>query len=292
MQSVLVKYKSSSFAVEYAESETVQEVLSSIQTKLNAEFSHPKLLLKGKILQPGDVASILLPPNSTVMLVASSSKALEQVNTLEDKFKMASQNYQKALLTRPKHAVEVDEYYCHQLETLQLPGSESALKLLHQIRTDFGIRQIMKRRGWNVGKLIEIHPITQHTILGYNQNKGQVIALRLRTDAMDGFRTFDSIRKVMLHELAHMVHAEHAEPFHALNRELNAECDRYHSANKLSSAIGPRFSDAVAGAKSEYVLGGTNRGDTPLRDVLADAAMKRLTKQEQELVDGCGSKGS
>ena len=48
----------------------------------------------------------------------------------------------------------------------------------------------MKTRNWNVGLLKEIHPIHDSSILGFNKNKRQVIALRLRTNDMDGFRNY------------------------------------------------------------------------------------------------------
>jgi hypothetical protein len=62
----------------------------------------------------------------------------------------------------------------------------------------------MDDRRWSVGELIELTPF-EKTILGYNRNAGQLIALRLRTDDLSGFRSYDSIRKVLLHELTHNV---------------------------------------------------------------------------------------
>jgi hypothetical protein len=62
----------------------------------------------------------------------------------------------------------------------------------------------MKTRKWSVGELIELTPF-EASILGYNRNAGQLIALRLRTDDLSGFRHYDSVRKVLLHELTHNV---------------------------------------------------------------------------------------
>ncbi|KAJ0401213.1 hypothetical protein ATCC90586_010166 [Pythium insidiosum] len=61
-------------------------------------------------------------------------------------------------------------------------------------------------------------------VLGLNQNKGQKILLRLRTDDLKGFRKFLSIKKVLYHELAHNVHSEHDNDFYQLMRQIEKEC--------------------------------------------------------------------
>ncbi len=48
-------------------------------------------------------------------------------------------------------------------------------------------------------------------VLGYNVNKGQEISLRLRTDDWRGFRKYARIRETLIHELAHMVGAQHTQ---------------------------------------------------------------------------------
>lgn len=62
----------------------------------------------------------------------------------------------------------------------------------------------MKQRKWSVGELTELTPF-ERSILGYNRNAGELISIRLRTDDLSGFRHYDSIRKVLLHELTHNV---------------------------------------------------------------------------------------
>lgn len=62
----------------------------------------------------------------------------------------------------------------------------------------------MEKYKWSVQHLTELSP-SERSILGYNRNKGEVIALRLRTDDLKGFRHYPTIRRVLLHELAHMV---------------------------------------------------------------------------------------
>ncbi|RKP37513.1 WLM domain-containing protein, partial [Dimargaris cristalligena] len=94
--------------------------------------------------------------------------------------------------------------------------------LLHRLQQDRGISAIMTKYRWQVHTLLELSP-AERSILGYNRNRGEVIALRLRTDDLTGFRAYTSIREVLLHELAHMIHSNHGPDFHALNRQLNQD---------------------------------------------------------------------
>ena len=177
----------------------------------------------------------------------------------------------------------------------------------------------MEQHKWGVGELTELTPF-EKTILGFNRNSGQLISIRLRTDDMSGFRHYDSIRKVLLHELTHNVWSEHDDNFHALNRQLNKEVVSLdwtaHGANTLSSGSSfyqpmdddDEYEDEITGVTWEggsYRLGnGTGKkssknsstsitaiGDVTLqRELRAKAAAARLTKHEEhELDEGCGS---
>lgn len=170
----------------------------------------------------------------------------------------------------------------------------------------------MADRKWSVGELIELTPF-EATILGYNRNAGQLIALRLRTDDLSGFRHYDSVRKVLLHELTHNVWGDHDDNFHALNRQLNKDVVNLdwtaHGANSLGG--GDYYNPVDDGDEDEYGndvlyetgtyrLGAGSKSDlsqvlTPeqRRQRLAAAAMSRLTKkEEQEMDEGCGSSSS
>jgi hypothetical protein len=59
--------------------------------------------------------------------------------------------------------------------------------------------------------------------MGLNQNKGEKILLRLRTDDLKGFRKILSIRKVLCHELAHNIHSEHDDNFYILMRQIEKD---------------------------------------------------------------------
>ncbi|OBZ83710.1 hypothetical protein A0J61_08243 [Choanephora cucurbitarum] len=140
----------------------------------------------------------------------------------------------------------------------------------------------MANRRWSVGELIELTPF-EASILDYNRNAGQLIALRLRTDDLSGFRHYDSIRKVLLHELTHNVLDWTAHGGHRLGQG-----DFYTPTDDEEEEVGGYVGGIrrLDGGNSEMLT------DTPeaRRQRLAAAALSRLTKkEEQEMDEGCGS---
>ncbi|KAL6135171.1 hypothetical protein ACLB2K_067399 [Fragaria x ananassa] len=159
--------------------------------------------------------------------------------------------------------------------TLTLPGIElnppasEALKIMHMLAADPGIVAIMNKHHWHVGIMTEMAPvgyvgISPKCILGFNKNKGEEISLRLRTDDLKGFRKYASIKKTLLHELAHMIYSEHDANFYALDKQLNQEAEsldwtkstghtlsgaRYTESYEENSYVGER-------SNSSHKLGG------------------------------------
>jgi len=87
----------------------------------------------------------------------------------------------------------------------------------------------MAKHRFYVPLLTEMNP-AEHTThesrtLGLNRNKGEVIELRLRTDAYDGYRDYRTIRKTLCHELAHCVHSEHDRDFWELTKQIEREVE-------------------------------------------------------------------
>lgn len=119
--------------------------------------------------------------------------------------------------------------YISQYDALDIyPNPEAAISLLKRVAADPGIVAIMKKRNWTVGVLNELKVegqvgISEVCLLGLNTNKGQAISLRLRTDNLAGFRNFETIKEVMLHELVHNWHSDHNNDFWSLFRQLKRE---------------------------------------------------------------------
>lgn len=126
------------------------------------------------------------------------------------------------------------QYIFCDFRTLQIPGVElnppasEALKRMHMLAADPGIVAVMNKHHWRVGIMTELAPVgyvgvSPKCVLGFNKNHGEEISLRLRTDDLKGFRKYESIKKTLLHELAHMVYSEHDANFFALDKQLNQE---------------------------------------------------------------------
>jgi hypothetical protein len=67
----------------------------------------------------------------------------------------------------------------------------------------------MQTHRFAVGLLTELAPHEHPGLLGLNENAGQAIKLRLRTDDYDGFRLYAEVRRVLCHELTHNVWGDH-----------------------------------------------------------------------------------
>eukprot|EP00438_Fugacium_kawagutii_P004606 Skav228997 [mRNA] locus=scaffold127:199578:200786:+ [translate_table: standard] len=65
-------------------------------------------------------------------------------------------------------------------------------------------------------------------LLGYNQNFGGMIVLRLRTDTLKGFRPYHDLINTLIHELTHNVWGPHDHNFWKLFGELKAQYMRFH----------------------------------------------------------------
>eukprot|EP00043_Microstomoeca_roanoka_P002652 m.39582 g.39582 ORF g.39582 m.39582 type:complete len:205 (-) comp11625_c0_seq1:343-957(-) len=128
------------------------------------------------------------------------------------------------------------------------PSSAQALELLQRLANDPNIIAIMQKHNWTVGVLKEFAPsletglvgVTDSCLLGYNQNHGEVIALRLRTDDFTGFRHYHVIIQTLLHELAHMVHGPHNTDFWNLFRQLRKEYESLHWTRSTEHRLAPQ----------------------------------------------------
>lgn len=77
------------------------------------------------------------------------------------------------------------------------------LRYLERLANDPAVLHVCRAHGYQVGTLTELLPHEHPNLLGLNENKGQRILLRIRTDAADGTRDYKTTRRVLMHELAH-----------------------------------------------------------------------------------------
>jgi WLM domain len=180
-----------------------------------------------------------------------------------------------------------------------LPERDKARDILHQLANDPGVLACMKKHKWHVGSLLELYPEgkvgeSEVCVMGLNKNKGQQILLRIRTDDLNGFRKMLSIRKVLFHELAHNVHSEHDGKFFQLMRQIEMECNEldWTQGDSLSSISDTDGGSGYTGGT--FRLGGESGGiGTAVkvlspRELRAEAAIKRMTAEEEEIQQHCG----
>ena len=198
--------------------------------------------------------------------------------------------------------------YCFErIETLRgLKDDEKARSILEELANDPYILQVMKNHKWKVGCLAEMYPeglvgVDEVCILGLNQNKGEKILLRLRTDDLEGFRRISVIRETLYHELAHNEFGEHDKHFWALFRQVKKEVTEMDWTKQAGGkVIGGSLRAAPiaygAGVDKEsrvhvHRLGGQAMStDVTASEAAGSAAIHRLSVEEMEAQNSCGCK--
>lgn len=255
MPNIVVVWRGKQYNVEINPNSTIKEFGEKLQTLTNVKPDTMRLLLP----RSSDKGSKLLTPfsdeHSNLSLQETSvleGKPIRMMGVFDDEVEEVLRNSTKdmriagfdeeqkrlkqRLLGRPHTSLKLPQgsYIFCDFRTLHIPGIElnppasQALKIMHMLACDPGIIAIMNKHRWRVGIMTEMAPvgyvgISPKCILGFNKNHGEEISLRLRTDDLKGFRKYESIKKTLLHELAHMVYSEHDSNFYALDKQLNHE---------------------------------------------------------------------
>lgn len=206
-----------------------------------------------------------------------------------------------------KKASEEAQYTFHTLRPLPyLPNPDRSLRFLERLRDDAGIKAAMRSHKFSVPLLTEMDPAMHTThesrTLGLNRNQGEVIELRLRTDAYDGYRDYKTIRKTLCHELAHNVWGPHDRNFWELCKQIEREVERDdwtrggHSVGnqEFAEAVEEEIHDHGGWTGGEYVLGGgggetvvssvggtVQPGSLSRREILAQAAEERAKRSKR-----------
>jgi len=211
------------------------ESLLGVAANTQKIFFHHNHLAISDALKDQTLAQLGINNGAMVYLVGSKAEDILEIRSLKsNKF---LRGFNKDETQKPKEK-QTDLRFktksnplIGSFETLpqfNFPPPSKALRLLHRIATDNGVMAIMKRYNWHIGSLKEMPPkglvgISERCVLGYNVNRGQIIALRLRTDDLKGFRNYNRIIETMLHELCHMVYDEHDSNFWQFFRKLKRE---------------------------------------------------------------------
>jgi len=198
------------------------------------------------------------------------------------------------------------KYGFGKIETLpNLPNEAKAKALLNELMNDPGVKECMIKHKWHVPILAELYPKgnvgkSPVCVMGLNQNKGQKILLRLRTDDLKGFRKILSVKKVLYHELAHNVHSNHDNNFYMLNRQIEKECNEWNNGYKSLSGNNFSTNNYHNNDSQSLFMGGTGKlggqnivsGSISSRELAARAALLRLSGEEEEIQLCCGCSDS
>ncbi|KAI1117462.1 WLM domain-containing protein [Nemania sp. NC0429] len=312
---------------------TVIDLVNEIQDALHIPVDNQKLMVAklGMLKAPFAPRPVTDLQNRKITLLGTSSAEIASLQAASEKaaareahLASARRNAPKAFSRRdPLRAQEESQYTFMALRPLpNLPRPERSLAFLERLKADPGIRAAMRAHKFSVGLLTEMDPLSytesSHEgttrILGLNRNRGEVIELRLRTDAYDGYRDYKTIRNTLCHELAHNVHGPHDRDFwdlcHQIEREV-ARADWKSGGHSVGESAPYEPSDEVAydhggWTGGEFVLGGGSRGGsssagleseganaTPgptlsRREIMAKAAEERMKNQKRAQGDAPG----
>ncbi|KAJ5902110.1 WLM domain-containing protein [Penicillium taxi] len=325
---VTVHHQGKEYSFQLQTSATLQTLSAQIANDLDIPPENQKLLIAPKPgmqkapFQPTPLTTLpLTNPKFKITLLGSSAQTVQTLNKQASEEKRRAESRATAIAAarakRPNtastprgiHTISSSSanYTFHRLLPLPyLPNPERALQFLTRLRDDPGIRAAMAKHEFSVPLLTEMNP-AEHTTsesrtLGLNRNKGEVIELRLRTDAYDGYRDYRTIRKTLCHELAHCVHSDHDRAFWDLTALIEREVEssdwksggnrlteqEFYNPGDWESARGEEFVDECGWTGGEFVLGGSStagggRGDIrDTRDARARAAEERLRKGSQK----------
>ncbi|KDO24959.1 hypothetical protein SPRG_09603 [Saprolegnia parasitica CBS 223.65] len=268
-----------------ADGSSVAELKKQLEALTHAPVDQQRLIVKGKVL--ADDAVVADDGRTAVLLVRPSADAIAAMNEQEAALKkleetrasrpIVSIQAKNEVLSARAHAARA--YRFHEIQTLPgLPDEARATAILTSLAQDKGILHVMAKHKWSVGALAEMYPdgkvgVDPVCVLGLNENKGQRILLRLRTDDLQGFRKYLTIKKVLYHELTHNDVSDHNNEFYQLMRQVEAECNTVPGTT--TSLDAPTTSPTVAARG--HVLGGSIPVAIEPRQLRVERALERFT---------------
>ncbi|CAL4999605.1 unnamed protein product [Urochloa decumbens] len=297
---------------------TVKEFGQLLQDLTSVKPETLKLIVPQSTNKGSKLITPFSDPHSSLTLnevAISEGKPIKMMGVFDDEIEEVSDNGKRTDLriigfdeeeqrlrqrssARPHISLKLPQgqYIFCDFRTLHLPGIElnpppsEALKRMHMLACDPGIIAIMNKHKWRVGIMTEMAPVgyvgvSPKCILGFNKNMGEEISLRLRTDDLKGFRKYESIKKTLLHELAHMVHSEHDANFFALNKQLNEEAasldwtksrGQMLSGRKIFDSYGDEFDLEPGITAAGHRLGGESSSLANARALSGAAAYQRF----------------
>jgi hypothetical protein len=313
----------------FAQDATITDLSERVATDLSIPPSNQKFLIASKLgLQKPPFKAPNTPltdlAGKKITLMGSTAAAVSSLNSTISAATAPRRPgpIKPATPARNKDYKRIQDeaqYTFHTLRPLPyLPNPDRSLRFLERLRDDAGIKAAMLSHKFSVPLLTEMDPAMHTTqdsrTLGLNRNKGEVIELRLRTDAYDGYRDYKTIRNTLCHELAHNVWGPHDRNFWDLCKKIEREVARDDWKSGGRSVGDQEFydpgreeevhdhggwtgGDFVLGSASESSTvtssagGKVEVGNLSRREIIARAAEERMKKMKgaEEEAEGSGS---
>lgn len=287
----------------------------------NQKFMISKLgLLKPPFKDPSLQLSSIADKKITLMgSTAAEASSIAQASSDAARFVNRVRPVQKVKAYKTRDWKKEQEEAQYTFTTLRplpyLPNPARSLQFLQRLKDDAGIKAAMRKHKFTVPLLTEMNPV-EHTqsnhegttrTLGLNRNQGEVIELRLRTDAYDGYRDYKTIRKTLCHELAHNVWGPHDRNFWDLCKQIEKEVegadwrsgghslgdDEYYGeeVDDHGGWIGGEFVLGAGSAGGAESVGSTSSQGMSRREILAKAAEERIKRLREQggQSEGAGS---
>lgn len=332
--SLAVVYQHAVNSVTMQSDVTVLALKNELCLRLSSDFTSPRqmrLISGGRLLRDDDVLqSLKLDRQSKITLLKVDPDAVGAVRLPRHQQSRVINDLDASSMKRmPKVSYNMQlsaRSRFKEIQVLNLPMADRARAILTGLANDDGVIAVMKKHGWTVGALAELYPegqvgVDPVCVLGLNENGGQRILLRIRTDDLEGFRDPLTVRKTLYHELAHNEVGDHNDDFYRLMRQVEKEVReldwRRSSAHTTSGAASsssssatsePDRSNADAFSSSQeseapkvYTLGGAGGGAAPTAAAGGGAlsasaraglaALQRRSREELEMEASCGCSG-
>lgn len=329
---LLISFGGKNYDVEINRDATLFNLQEELEHLTGVPMENQKVMLPKRGLAKPELSQMLVSDlvpgvlehsskKPKIMMIGTRSNVAELVQKMRDPKPPARQprfTFHEPAVRQDRAAESNSPHTFEKLLPLEfLPNSLGALQILKRLRDDLGVKAVMHKYKWTVPVLTELDPASNtqrdSKLLGLNRNHGQVIELRLRTDDYEGFRSYNSIRATLCHELTHNIYGEHNRDFwnfcKTLEREVIALDPFARQGNQLSNQevyqpAEMEHEDGGGWIGGSFVLGGGDTSEpgqhqttteellsmserqlmykTSRTQAMYEAAMKRKRQQQQD----------
>jgi hypothetical protein len=310
----------------FARDATLSDLSSRVASDLSIPPSNQKFLIASKLgLQKPPFKAPLTPltslANKKITLMGSTTAEISSLNASITAASAPRRPgpIKAATPARIRDHQRIQDEAQYTFQTLRplpyLPNPDRSLRFLERLRDDAGIKAAMRTHKFSVPLLTEMDPAMHTTqesrTLGLNRNKGEVIELRLRTDAYDGYRDYKTIRNTLCHELAHNVWGPHDRNFWDLCKKIEREVlrDDWKSGGRSVGDVEyydpgaqEEVDDHGGWTGGDYVLGGGGgkgesaggavTGGLSRREIIARAVEERVKRTKRAEEEDVGEGGA